>query len=89
MTTKQRKRIYRLLIKCGHTPVKAASIILDATRELRRKSDNPVDRWAIMWIRMLFRQRHNEAVKVARDAALFGIGYSIDDKHIPIEKVRE
>lgn len=59
MTTKNRKHIYRLLVKKGHTPAKAASIILDATRELRRGSSNPVERWAVSWIWIMFSQRRN------------------------------
>jgi hypothetical protein len=38
------KRIYKMLIYCGHSPSKAAEIILDASRK---------DKWALKWIKSL------------------------------------
>jgi len=59
MTTKKRKHIYEMLKRYGYTPQKAAEIILDATREVRRgRTGNPIDYWSVSWIRMIFSQRH-------------------------------
>jgi len=58
MTTKNRKYIYELLKRKGHSPQKAASIILDATRELRHGRPD----WAVSWIRIMFSQRRNANV---------------------------
>lgn len=44
---KQYQRIYALLKNSGHTPVKSAEIILDATRH---------DKFALRWIWVLFRR---------------------------------
>ena len=44
------KHIYNLLKKVGHSPAKAAEILLDAQRG---------DRFSIDWIHVLYMHRHN------------------------------
>lgn len=44
----RQKKIYELLKKAGHSPVKAYEILLDATRG---------DEWACLWIKTLFQAR--------------------------------
>jgi predicted ATPase len=44
------KQIYKLLRNSGHSPIKAAEIMLDATRG---------DQLAMDWVKTLFRLRHS------------------------------
>ncbi len=44
------KQIYKLLRNSGHSPIKAAEIMLDAARG---------NSWAMDWVKTLFRLRHS------------------------------
>lgn len=43
------RRVYRMLTKYGHSPVKALEMIIDARRR---------DKFALSWIRFVRRARH-------------------------------
>ena len=47
------RQVYALLKRIGHTPAKAAEIVLDASRG---------DEHSLRWVMVAFHQRHSHAV---------------------------
>ena len=55
--------VYRLLIDAGHDPAKAVELLLDAKRG---------DEWALIWIRVLRRNRKVNVVSEGRRSSADG-----------------